>query len=251
MANIKLSGIDLTTGQLVSIAPGDSATFSCSRLVGNSGIAYGWTASPLDPTGAFDTSIIRKGPAAVALQGATNAVPANLITNNTGAVLNQNATDGFVYVPVVNTGTPSGVPTTYTGNAALAVQGSTLYFYNGGAWNAAGAIIGGYSVSIKTSDYPIVASDSGKVFTNTGSSGLVILSLPVPTPGLSYTFVVDAAQTIEIKADDTSTITLGNAGSTVGGGNITNNVTGSTVQLVAISTTKWMVLAIQGTWVIN
>jgi hypothetical protein len=50
-----------------------------------------------------------------------------------------NATAGFIYVPTC-AGTPTGVPTAYTGLAAAVVDTTNhkLYFYSGGAWRDAG-----------------------------------------------------------------------------------------------------------------
>jgi len=47
------------------------------------------------------------------------------------------ATDGFLYVPSC-AGTPTGVPTTYTGRIAVVADSTTnkLYIYSGGAWVA-------------------------------------------------------------------------------------------------------------------
>lgn len=49
------------------------------------------------------------------------------------------ATDGFLYVPTC-AGTPTGTPTTKTGNAPIVVDTTNhkLYFYSGGSWRDAG-----------------------------------------------------------------------------------------------------------------
>jgi hypothetical protein len=58
----------------------------------------------------------------------------NMIAGS-GAALSTSATDGFLYVPTC-AGTPSGVPTTFTGMAPIVVNttNNKLYFYSGGAW---------------------------------------------------------------------------------------------------------------------
>lgn len=55
------------------------------------------------------------------------------------AALATNATAGHLYVPTC-AGVPTGVPTAYTGKAALIVDTSNnrLYFYSGGSWRNAG-----------------------------------------------------------------------------------------------------------------
>lgn len=61
----------------------------------------------------------------------------NVIVNT--AAVATNATDGFLYVPSC-AGTPTGVPTTYTGRVPIVVDttNNKLYFYSGGAWRDAG-----------------------------------------------------------------------------------------------------------------
>jgi len=59
----------------------------------------------------------------------------NIVLGNTAA-LATNATNGFIYLPT-SAGTPTGVPTSYTGKAAyqIDVTNNIPYFYNG-AWKA-------------------------------------------------------------------------------------------------------------------
>jgi hypothetical protein len=61
---------------------------------------------------------------------ATVAVPPNLVIGN--AVLATTATDGFLYLPTC-AGTPTGVPTTFTGTKAVIYDttGDKLWVYNG------------------------------------------------------------------------------------------------------------------------
>jgi hypothetical protein len=61
----------------------------------------------------------------------------NVVVNT--AAIATTATDGFLYVPGC-AGTPTGVPTTYTGLVPIVVNttNNKLYFYSGGAWRDAG-----------------------------------------------------------------------------------------------------------------
>lgn len=61
----------------------------------------------------------------------------NVIINT--AAIATTATNGFLYVPTT-AGTPTGVPTTYSGRAPIVVDttNNKLYFYSGGAWRDAG-----------------------------------------------------------------------------------------------------------------
>lgn len=61
----------------------------------------------------------------------------SVVVNN--AAVATNATDGFLYVPGC-AGTPTGVPTAFTGRVPIVVDttNNKLYFYSGGAWRDAG-----------------------------------------------------------------------------------------------------------------
>ena len=64
----------------------------------------------------------------------------NVVTNLTGSNLAQNATTGFVYVPGVATGSPSGTPAkSYTGAYPLVVDPTDgkLCVYVNAAWHCA------------------------------------------------------------------------------------------------------------------
>lgn len=89
------------------------------------------------------------------------------IVLSSGALLAQGATDGFLYIPAVATGAPSGTPTSKTGGVAITVDSvnNVLYFYSGGAWVkssvggsswaatlSAGATSGGTSPQITNGD---------------------------------------------------------------------------------------------------
>lgn len=119
------------------------------------------------------------------------------------------------------------------------------------AANALGAILGGRVVSAKTANYPIVAAtDNSKFFTNAGASGAVNFTLPTAVPGLTFSFYVDAAQTLQVTAGASTTIRI--AGSvSAAAGNITNATVGGCVTLVAISATQWVALSHEGTWVVT
>ena len=73
--------------------------------------------------------------------GTTNRMSIDAAGNvvvNTAAVATT-ATNGFLYVPGC-AGTPTGVPTAYTGRVPIVVDttNNKLYFYSGGAWRDAG-----------------------------------------------------------------------------------------------------------------
>jgi hypothetical protein len=99
-----------------------------------------------------------------------------------------------------------------------------------------------------TTSQNIVANQNGSIFTNSGASGSVTLTLPTPLVGLQYTFVVVAAQTLQINATGGSVVIgLGELASTAGG-NVSSNSPYSAVSLVCLSSTLWAATSTSGTW---
>lgn len=119
---------------------GSSADTNVSRVgAGILGIGTGAQASA---AGTLRVTTVQ-APSSTALSLGGNATTrmqltsaGNVVTNATGSNLAQNATDGFLYVPVCATGAPSGTPTSVTGATALVAQGDTLYFRGTSAWQA-------------------------------------------------------------------------------------------------------------------
>lgn len=108
----------------------------------------------------------------------------------------------------------------------------------------------GHIVSAKTANYTILASESGKTFTNTGAAGEVDFTLPVATPGLRFTFALKVAQQIKIlTGNGTDQVALPSTGvpGTAGHG-ITCSTAGPTVVLECTSTGIWSVVGFTGTW---
>jgi hypothetical protein len=124
--------------------------------------------------------------------------------------------------------------TTLSRNAANILQAGTT------SANALGAMLGGRVVVAKTSNYPIVAAtDNSKFFTNTGAGAGVNFTLPTAVAGLTFEFYRDADQTVTITAGASTTIRVG-ASVTTAAGNVTLDVVGSRIRLVAISATQWV-----------
>lgn len=59
---------------------------------------------------------------------------------------------------------------------------------------------------ILNANFTLTGTDSGKGFVNTGATGAITISLPKAAPGLTYQFLVQAAQTITISPIATDTI---------------------------------------------
>ncbi len=140
--NINAGGA-LTTGSNINAnGPAAGVTISATST-GTQGnfSAVNTTASvainAYNGTGAELTFLIANTGGANIQRGRMTAA-GNIVLGNEAAIAT-NATNGFVYVPTC-AGTPTGVPTAFTGMAPIVVNttNNKLYFYSGGAWRDAG-----------------------------------------------------------------------------------------------------------------
>ena len=107
------------------------------------------------------------------------------------------------------------------------------------------------SVYPQTTNISLLPQHNDWTFTNEGAAGLVQFTLPtVLTVGRRYTFVVQAAQTIRIKAGTGSTITT-NAGTSADAGRADDAVVGSVIIVQAVSLTQWVAISQRGTWAVT
>jgi hypothetical protein len=120
-----------------------------------------------------------------------------------------------------------------------------------------GAITGQKFPVVKTAAYGLDNRfDSGKVFTNTGATGLVVLSLPDGrTLGASgfFDFYVDSANGIQVQAPAGNTIMIG-ASLSAEGGSATALIQGNALRLLLLnpgaSVSEWVALSVVGTWTV-
>lgn len=101
----------------------------------------------------------------------------SLVMNATGSQLAQSSTDHFFYVPQVATGAPSGTPTAFTGNVAMAAGPAHLYAYLSGSWlqiDGGGSESLGQAVSVGNQVNSVTAS--GQI--TWGASGSYSTSTP-------------------------------------------------------------------------
>lgn len=98
----------------------------------------------------------------------------------------------------------------------------------------------------KTANYTVTTLDSGTYFNNIGAAGAVTNTLPTAAAGLTYAFYVDAAQTVTIVAGASTTIRYG-ATVTAAAGNVTSSTQGAFIKMIAISSTQWIVEALNET----
>lgn len=106
------------------------------------------------------------------------------------------------------------------------------------------------TLSAKTADYTVTATDAqAKVFHNTGAAGTVIFTLPTASAGLRVTFIVTAAQILNIKTGTTDTIRVAASVSTATTGSVQASTIGNTLTLVCIGT-QWVAESYVGTWTV-
>lgn len=98
----------------------------------------------------------------------------------------------------------------------------------------------------KTASYTVSAGDTGKVFTNAGASSALTFTLPTSGQnGLTYTFVVAAAQTVNLLPGTSDRILYAGA---VDRKKVYASTVGHALTIVGLSTGDWAVAAVNGTW---
>jgi hypothetical protein len=128
--------------------------------------------------------------------------------------------------------------------ATTTTTGSGIF---AGGVGIGGALLTGRSVVVQTSDVAINANRSWSVYTNTGDTAQVVLTLPSAAAGIELTFIVQDGDGIRITAASGDTIRI--AGTvTAAAGYVESTTIGNTVTLVAINATEWMATAVNGTW---
>lgn len=134
-------------------------------------------------------------------------------------------------------GTAGQVPKVNTGATAL-------------EWGDAFTYATPHSVENFTGNDTLTAAESGKTCTNAGASGAIELTLPTAATGLTFSFVVSAAQYLRINfaAGDNGRY-LATTSATAG--YFRANVAGNFVSLIAIDATTWQVTSLDGTWTVD
>lgn len=175
--------------------------------------------------------------------GTTGAVKALIDAGNTivGGGISSDAT----FYLSSSTNVASGL-----GDLAFLRDSTNTMRISRGTSSGIGNLLHGRAITAKTADYTVVANDSNRLFTNAGASGAVNFTLPTAAAGLTYTFYIDASQTLTITAGASTTIRSGGS-VTASAGNITASTVGNTVRLTAISATQWIAETITGTWTFN
>lgn len=87
-------------------------------------------------------------------------------------------------------------------------------------------------------------------FTNEGAAGEVILTLQPAAAGMRFSFVVQAAQYLRVKASAGDTVRVAGTAS-ASGGYARNNTVGSSIEFLAINATEWVAVQTVGTWTVD
>lgn len=97
----------------------------------------------------------------------------------------------------------------------------------------------------------LLSTESGRLFTNEGAPGKIVLNLPAADPGLNYRFALqDPSKEMQVNAVTGDTVRIGGTVSS-GGGYCSTTASGSVVHLTALNTTEWWSLYSTGTWTVS
>lgn len=136
-------------------------------------------------------------------------------------------------------------------NAPFIKSTNTVPLMVGTPGGTSESLLSSDATNTKTSNYPILNSDSGYYFDNLGASGEVDFTLPVWAAGLQYCFTVEAVQILKVIAPASAKIAVGTTNSTTAG-NITANTLFSTICIFATSNgNQWAAKSVTGSWTVN
>ena len=105
-----------------------------------------------------------------------------------------------------------------------------------------------FLISQSATPLNLTAANSQTTYTNEGAAAQIVVNLPAAAAGLTFEFIVQDADGIQVDAQAGDTIRLG-ASVSSSGGTATSTTIGSTLRLIAINATEWIATSIVGTWV--
>lgn len=155
---------------------------------------------------------------------------------DTGSTFVWNTT-GAAWVQIASAG--GGVTSVATGNGLT-----------GGPITTSGTISAAITLASKTTTYTVLSGDSPTHFDNIGAAGTVAFDLPAAAAGLFYTFLVSAAHTVNVVANGTDQIAIGQNNSTAGG-NVSASTPFASISIEAHGTGQWVTTSVVGTWTVN
>jgi len=210
----------------------NSVTGASNGMVWEGATADGFetTVSATDPTADRTVTLPDAGGTVMLSSLATNGVDAaNAVTGASNGLVFEGATADAHETTIAPTDATADRTLTLP-NASGVVQLTTKTVTD----DADGMIAGDFTAAMK-----------GHVITNAGAVGGAVFALPAATAGDVYTFVVAAAQNMDINPDDADQI----LGLTNAAGDAVRNATiGGSVTLLAIDATNWVVIGSYGTW---
>lgn len=268
----KLSRLQITASLLVALFVGGALAWA-SGATNFTRIVLGSSNYASDPAPTADIVLQNDEYISNSSDGTINFGAANLTTtgNVSGATLVHSSNAGLVSLAV---GTPTRTPAA----GSVDMQGSLYARGNVEAVNAnavalavgtptrtpaagivdlqgdlysRGNIYAAAGLVACTTDTTVLASKSGAVYTNAGSAGNVILTLPTAAAGLVFTFSdvnATAARDLTIQAATGDKINGGTAGKKY---ECTTDAVKQSTTILAIDATDWVVIHEVGTWANN
>jgi len=170
------------------------------------------------------------------------------ITIAGGAIAGADAS-GFYVGASKLLGVSSGVVGTNAIDTSLSRKAAGVWQFGTSAANASGSFLGLVTLTVQAATpLNVSAGVSYTTYTNEGAGAQIVFNLPAAAAGLTYTFIVQNNNGIQVKANGTNTIRLASAVSSAGG-TATSTTVGSSITLVAINATEWIAREITGTWI--
>jgi len=169
---------------------------------------------------------------------------AAVLTVSTSAFPTDMVTTPHIQLAEIKTGSASAL-----GTSGEYAYGDITDKRDSGAWQPLdiGEVVEESTVGVATPNV-LTAAETGKVFSNEGSTETNYHTLPTAVAGLKFTFVcADASDDIRITAGAGDTIR--HVGSvTIAGGYIESTEVGCVASLIAVNATKWIAVILDGTW---
>lgn len=101
------------------------------------------------------------------------------------------------------------------------------------------------TVTAETGTRNLTDTETGRVFTNEGDADGSVHNLPTAVAGLTYTFCVQAGQTVTINANTGDQIQVAASTSSVAG-SVASSTVGDVITLTAINATEWFATSVVG-----
>lgn len=233
--------------------------FSSATRIRIPGAAYfGWVPASDTNANEIDTSLHRHAAGVIRIgDGSTGNGSLSIASGSAGSPsirFTDDSDTGFCQ-------TGSGrIQATVNGVVALTVYDSATGMYPAGPVVGSGtsAVLYGFVKNVEAntagsgSPNVITADETGKVFTNEGSTAENYHTLPTAVTGHEFTFIVQDTDGIRITAASGDTIRpIAGTAASATGGFIRCATAGAFVRLQAINATEWIATGSSGVWTID